>query len=97
MPTYIVLGNYTEQGIRSIKDLPTRVPQNSKRIEEMGGKLIGWYLTMGAYDFVAIVDAPNDDTMVQGLLALGAQGNFRTTTLKAFTLDEVSKIIARLP
>ena len=88
MPTYITLYNLTEQGVKSIKDGPGRYEEGVKKFEAMGGKVIGFYATMGEYDYVGIGEAPNDEVPMIFAPALGALGNFRTTTLKAFTTEE---------
>jgi len=97
MPTYISLINYTEQGIRNIKDSPKRLDAAKKVLKSMGGELKAFYLTMGAYDIVTVVEAPSDEGMAKFALATGAAGNVRTTTLKALTEAEFRKVIASLP
>jgi uncharacterized protein with GYD domain len=96
MPTYINLINLTDQGIRHIKDAPERVREATKLYEQHGAKLTGFYLTMGSYDYVAIMEAPDDATAARLMLALAGQGNVRTTTLKAFSQDEFEKIVKTL-
>jgi uncharacterized protein with GYD domain len=76
---------------------PERLAGEIKALEAMGGKLIGFYSTMGEYDYVGIAEAPSDEVAVTFLLALGAAGNARTTTLKAFTQGEFAEIVKRLP
>jgi len=63
----------------------------------MGGKLVGFYSVMGEYDYVGISEAPSDEVITAFLLALGADGNVRTTTLKAFTTEEFVEIVKKLP
>ena len=84
MPTYISLANWTDQGVRNIKDGPKRLDAARQMIKDAGGELKGFYMTMGAYDLVTIVDAPNDEAVAKMLLTIGALGNIRTTTLRAF-------------
>ncbi len=97
MPTYISLINYTDQGIRDIKNAGKRASAAKKLLASMGGKVKAVYLTMGSYDIVTIAEAPDDETAARFALTLGATGNVRTTTLKAFTEAEYRKIIASLP
>ncbi|HUH66250.1 MAG TPA: GYD domain-containing protein [Syntrophales bacterium] len=97
MPTYIALIKLTEQGAKNIKTMPKRVRAAGKLMEKMGGKITGFYLTMGEYDYIAIAEAPSDEVACAYLLGLGAEGSLRTTTLKAFTLDEFTKIVKKLP
>ncbi len=97
MPTYITLMNMTEQGIKDIKNAPERTANSIKQLEEMGGKLVAFYLCMGEYDYVGIAEAPSAEVAMTFLMALGAGGNVRTTTLRAFTNEEVSKLIGNLP
>lgn len=97
MATYIVLMNLTEKGIKGIKDAPAAVKATEAAVEAAGGKVLGFYVTMGQYDYVSIAEGPDDETAMVQLLALAAGGNVRTTTLKAFTLDEFKGIVERLP
>ena len=97
METYIMLGNYTGQGIASIKDSPSRIETARKAMEAAGGKLVAWYLTIGRYDFVLITQAPNVKVAASLLLAIGAQGNIRTETLHALTEAEFKDVVAGLP
>lgn len=97
MPTYISLINFTDQGIRNIKDSPKRLEAAKKLVKDLGGELKAFYLTMGAYDIVTVAEAPNDEAAAKFALTIGAAGNVRTTTLKAFTEAEYRKVIAGLP
>ena len=97
MATYISLSNYTDQGIRDIKNAPKRVSAAKKLIAANGGKLKAFYLTMGGYDLVTIIEAPDDETVAKTILMLAGQGNVRTTTLRAFTESEFRSIVASLP
>ena len=97
MPIYITLFNMTEQGIKNIKDAPKRIEEGIKAAESIGGKLIGFYATMGEYDYVSIGEAPSDEVHMTFLLGLAAQGYVRTKTLKAFTKEELGEMISRLP
>ena len=96
MPTYISLVNWTNQGIRNIKASPRRLDSFKKEIEEAGGKLVGYYLTMGKYDSVLISELPSDEVAATLLLVGGSQGNVRTETLKAFNEDEYREIVAKI-
>ncbi len=97
MPTYISLINYTEQGIRDIKDAPKRVTAAKKLLASMGGKMKGYYLTLGSYDIVTVAEAPDDETAAKFALTIAAAGNVRTTTLKAFPEADFREIIKSLP
>jgi uncharacterized protein with GYD domain len=97
MATYVTLYNLTEQGIRNIKDAPQRIEDGIKAWEATGGRLIGFYSTMGEYDYVAISEAEDDEAASAFALALGAMGNVRTTTMRAHTVDEFARIVAKIP
>lgn len=97
MPHYVLLMNLTDQGIKGIKQAPARIEAAFKAAEAMGGKVLGFYTTLGEYDYVAIGEAPSDEVMTAFLLALGADGNVRTKTLKAFTPEEFAAIVKGLP
>jgi uncharacterized protein with GYD domain len=94
MPTFVVLGRYTDEGRVSIKDSPARLDQARKVLRKLGGDITEFYLTIGPHDFVAVVQAPNDDLVAKFILAVGAQGYVRTTTLKAYPEAEYRRLIA---
>ena len=96
MPTYVMLTKWTEQGIRTVKESPERLRQAESMFQKHGARLTAWFLTMGEYDHVAIVDAPDDQTMARIALTLGSQGNVRTTTMKAFSREEHEQLIRSL-
>lgn len=97
MSTYIMLMNFTEQGIRNIKSAPKRADAARFLAKSCGAELKDLYLTMGAYDLVATVEAANDEAVAKFGLALGSIGNVRSTTLKAFTEREYRSIVDSLP
>ena len=96
MSFYIILWNYTDQGIKNIKESPKRVNTFKSKLENAGGRLIDTYYTFGKYDGVSIVEAPTDETLMSCLLSVESQGNARTVTLKAFSYDEATKIIENI-
>ncbi len=96
MSVYVVLGNWTDQGIRNIRESPKREDALRKLCEKVGGRVKDLYRTMGRYDFVAIVEAPDAVTVSSFLLSLGAGGNSRTETLRALTRQEAEQAIARM-
>jgi uncharacterized protein with GYD domain len=97
MPTYISLLRYTQQGIASAKAGPARLAAAKEAYRKAGGELKAFYLTMGQYDCVVVADMPNDEAVAQMALALGAQGNVRSETSRAFTESEYQKVVASLP
>jgi uncharacterized protein with GYD domain len=97
MPTYVTLIRYTEQGVKTFKDLSKRLEQTRSMGEPLGAKLVGFYLTLGQYDAVVISDAPDDEAVAKLALAAGARGNVRTETMRAFDETEAKRIAAELP
>lgn len=97
MPTYIALIRFTQQGIERIKESPGRLDAARKAYEAMGAKVKEFYLVAGRYDAVVVAEAPNDETVAKLALALGAKGNVRTETMRAFTEAEYRSLIAGLP
>lgn len=97
MPTYVTLVRYTEQGIKTFKDLPSRLEETRRAGESGGASLVAFYLTMGQYDAVVVSEAPDDETVAKLALAAGGRGNVRTETLRAFTEQEATQIAAELP
>ena len=97
MPKYISLVNYTQKGVENIKDSPNRVDAFKQLCESMGARVEGFYLTMGRYDLLVIVDAPDPETVAKIILTTASSGAVSTETLQAFTEEEYRKIIAALP
>ena len=97
MPTYIGLYKLTDQGIKAIKEAPGRVEAAIKGAEKMGGKVIGFYVVTGEYDYIAIGEFPSDEVAAAFSMAIGSLGNARLTTLRAFTRDEFAAIVKKLP
>jgi uncharacterized protein with GYD domain len=96
MAIYITLINWTEQGIRNVKDSPARADAARALAKKLGANMRELYMTMGGYDLVAIMEAPDDETMAKFALTVGSGGAIRTTTLKAFDEATYRKIIAGL-
>ena len=97
MPTYVALMNWTEQGIRNVKDTVNRRQASEQALDQMGVRITATYWTQGAYDLVAIFEAPDDETASAGLLGLAMQGNLRTQTLRAYSAEEMQGILQKLP
>ncbi|MEM2122756.1 MAG: GYD domain-containing protein, partial [Candidatus Bathyarchaeia archaeon] len=97
IPIFVCLMKLTDQGVREIKDAPKRIQEGIKMLEAMGGKLIAFYMVMGEYDYVGIAEAPSDEVAAAFLLGLGARGTIRTTTMKAFTVEQFTTLIEKLP
>ena len=96
MPTYISLAKWTDQGIRNVKESPQRLDAFKKGVEATGGKVIGFYLTMGRYDMVVIIEAPSDEAATTVILSVGRLGNVRTETMKAYPEEQYRGIIAKV-
>jgi uncharacterized protein with GYD domain len=96
MPSFITLLNWTEQGMGKIKASSRRLDAGRKAFKKAGCELKDVYLTMGPYDLVCVIEAPDAETAAKAILSLGAAGNVRTLTLPAFTEDEYRKIIESL-
>jgi uncharacterized protein with GYD domain len=95
MPTYVSLVNWTEQGIKNFRDTVRRAEDARSLIENSGGQQRQMLWTLGEYDLVAVVDFPDDETATAVLLQIGAGGNVRTKTMKAFDAEQMSAIIQR--
>jgi uncharacterized protein with GYD domain len=89
---FVVFGQWTEQGIKNVRDAPERIKETRSMIEKAGGKMQLFYMA-GKFDFVMIVDIPKDDDLMAILLCIGSMGNIRTTTMKAWTEAEGAKIL----
>ena len=93
MPTYVILANWTDQGIRAISDSPKRIEAAKRLLSEMGGQIKTILITMGAYDLVVIYEAPDDAVSARFTLMLGRLGNVRTNSMKAFPEEALRHIV----
>lgn len=93
MPLYVTLIRWTDQGRKNAADLPDRVAQVNERIKKAGGKVHGNYLTMGRFDQVAVIEAPDDETVAKLAIVVAGRGNAATETLRAFTMEEMRKLV----
>ncbi len=96
MATYVGLIQFTDQGIRNIKDTVKRGDAAAAEAEKMGVKIVEEFWTMGAYDAVVVVDAPNDETISAFMLKIGSLGNVKSHTLRAFRREEMEGILAKM-
>lgn len=96
MATYITLASFTDQGIRTVKDTTKRAQAVKELARRFGAEMTTIYWTLGQYDMVAIINAPDDESATAFGLSIGAAGNVRTQTLRAFPKDEMDAILARL-
>ena len=97
MPTYVGLVRLTDQGIRNVKETTKRAKSFREMAEKAGVKVKEILWTMGRYDLVLVIEAPNDETMCRVALGLGMLGNAKTETLKAFSAQEMDQILMGLP
>jgi uncharacterized protein with GYD domain len=96
MPTYVALMNWTDQGVRNVRDTVQRREQADALADKHGAKIAQVYWTVGPYDLVTIVEADDDESVTAMLLELGSGGNLRTTTLRAYDSEQMSGILQRL-
>jgi len=96
MATYIVLGQYTDQGIRNIKETTKRADAVREMARKVGATVKDLYWTMGSYDIATIVEAPDEASATAFFLSIGALGNVRTQSLRAFTAEEMSGILGKI-
>jgi uncharacterized protein with GYD domain len=96
MTTYILLINWTEQGIKNLRESPARLDAAKKSLQSMGGSFKDFYLTMGEYDMVGVCEAPDDAVLARFVMTLGMGGNVRTRTFKAFPESAYRELIATL-
>jgi uncharacterized protein with GYD domain len=97
MAAYISLVNFTDQGIQNVKETVTRARAAAQVAQTAGARFIGVWWTLGPYDLVAVIEAPDDETATRLLLATAMQGNVRSVTLRAFSEEEMERIVQGLP
>ena len=88
MPTYIMLTRLTSDGVKTIKDNPARVQEVNKEVEQLGVKVVSQWATLGEYDFVTVVDAPDEKTMAKLSIEMGSRGSVMNETLTAIDAEE---------
>ena len=96
MPAYITLINFTEQGVRNVKDTAKRAEAITKAIKKIGVSVREVYWTLGRFDGVLIFDAPDEETATAALMTIGRMGNVRSETLRAFGRDEIGGILGKV-
>jgi uncharacterized protein with GYD domain len=94
--TYVVLVNWTDRGIAGFKGTTERVDHEAEIRKRAGVELKQIYWTQGPYDLIAIIEAPDDESIAAAMLGVAAHGNSRTLTLRAFDRDEYERIVAKL-
>jgi uncharacterized protein with GYD domain len=96
MAKYVVLTDWTDQGVRNAKDTVTRYEQAREALQQLGVSIEAVYWTLGRYDLVVIVEAPDDAIVTAALLRLASGGNVSTETLRAFSVDEMRAIVQQV-
>lgn len=97
MVKYIILFNFTDQGIRNVKHTVERATAFRAVADKMGAHLKDIYWTQGPYDIVATIEVPDEETCMSLLLSLNSLGNVRSQTLRAFSIEEMGRILAKMP
>ena len=90
MPTYVMLTNLTADGVRTLKNNPGRVPEVNAEVEQIGAKVLSQYATLGQYDFITIVEAPDEQTMAKVSVELGSRGTMTSQTLAAMPAEDLA-------
>ncbi len=90
MTTYLMLTSLTAEGLRTLKNNPGRVTEVNKEVEQMGGRVVTQYATLGDYDFVTVIDAPDEQTMTQISVELGSRGTMTSRTLTAMPASDLT-------
>jgi uncharacterized protein with GYD domain len=96
MPAFVILSNFTDQGVRAVKDTVKRAEKFKELAKQNGATVKELYWTLGKYDVVAIIEAPDLASVTALGLTLGMGGNVRTQTLPAFTADDMAKVLAKV-
>ena len=90
MPTYVMLTNLTAEGIRTLKNNPGRVAEVNVEVEQIGAKVVAQYATLGQYDFVTVIEAPDEKTMAKVSVELGSRGTMTSQTMAAMPTDDLT-------
>jgi uncharacterized protein with GYD domain len=97
MPTYVLMSTLTDEGRKTVKERPDRIKEVNREIEGMGVRVIGQYAVLGAYDFISIVEAANNETIARLSVELGARGTVQIMTLPAIPIEDFTKQLLRDP
>ena len=95
MPSFVILGRFSQEGATKIKDSPERLAAARKVVKSVGGEIKEFYYTMGRYDFVAITEGPSSEAVLQALFTIGSVGAVRTETLAAVPAEKAAEIIKK--
>ena len=90
MPTFLMLTNLTAEGVRTLKNNPGRIDEVNREVEQMGVKVVSQYATLGQYDFVTVVEAPDEQTMAKVSVELGSRGTMTSQTLAAIPAGDLA-------
>ncbi len=93
MPTYVMLTNLTPSGVNTLKTNPSRVQEVNSEVEAMGARVVSQWATLGQYDFVSVVEAPDDETMARISVELGSRGTMTSQTLAAIPSDKLAEAL----
>jgi uncharacterized protein with GYD domain len=93
MPTYVMLTNLTSDGVQTLKANPNRVQEVNKEVEQLGATVVSQWATLGQYDFVTIVEAPDQETMAKVSVELGSRGTMSSQTLAAIPSEDLAKAL----
>jgi len=97
MPIYVILGKFTQEGVTKIKDSPARLEAAKKVARSVGGEIKEFYYTLGQYDFVAVMETPNNEAMVKAALIVSGAGAVRTETLPAIPAANMAEMLKGFP
>lgn len=91
MPTYVMLTNLTAEGVRTLKNNPARVAEVNKEVEQIGARVVTQYATLGQYDFVTVIEAPDEQPMAKVSIELGSRGTMTSQTLTAMSAEDLAE------
>lgn len=90
MPTYVMLTNLTSEGLKTLKNNPSRVGEVNREVEALGAKVVDQYTTLGQYDFVTVIEAPSEEVMARVSIEMGSRGTMTSQTLAALSSDRLA-------
>jgi uncharacterized protein with GYD domain len=93
MPTYIMLTRLTSDGVKTIKDNPSRVQEVTREVEQLGVKVLNQWATLGEYDFISVIEAPDEKTMAKLSVEMGSRGTVMNETMTAISIEELTSAL----
>lgn len=93
MPTYVMLTNLTSEGVKTIRNNPSRISEVNHEVEALGAKVVAQYTTLGQFDFITVIEAPSEEVMAKVSIEMGSRGTMKSQTLTALSAERLAEVL----